>query len=94
MFILSMLEETFFTSRNLSNVTLQVAFIGIIAVGMTMVILVAGIDLSVGSIAGLAAIMVTYLMQKGFVVWAAVPITILVAGKSARIMERVLCCVL
>ena len=53
---LSFLSEAFFTPRNLSNITLQVTIIGIIAVGMTLVILLGGIDLSVGSIVGLASI--------------------------------------
>lgn len=47
--ILSILEPGFRTERNLLNVVRQVSFIGILAVGMTFVILTAGIDLSVGS---------------------------------------------
>src|SRR6186997_827506 len=47
--IVSILEPGFRTERNLWNVIRQVSFIGILAVGMTFVILTAGIDLSVGS---------------------------------------------
>lgn len=47
--ILSFLEPGFRTERNLFNVLRQVSIIGILAVGMTFVILTAGIDLSVGS---------------------------------------------
>ena len=43
---LSFADDAFFTARNLSNLSRQVTIIGIIAVGMTMVILIAGIDLS------------------------------------------------
>ena len=43
------LEPGFRTERNIFNVLRQISFIGIIAVGMTFVILTAGIDLSVGS---------------------------------------------
>ncbi len=47
--ILSYLEPGFRSERNLFNVLRQVSVIGILAVGMTFVILTAGIDLSVGS---------------------------------------------
>lgn len=57
--------EVFPMPRNLTNITLQVTIIGIIAIGMTMVILIEGIDLSVGSIIGLSAIIVTLLMKDG-----------------------------
>lgn len=55
--ILSFLTEgTFLTPRNLSNLTRQVAINGILAIGMTFVILVGGIDLSVGSVVALAGV--------------------------------------
>jgi len=47
--VLSFLEPGFRTERNIMNVLRQVSIIGILAVGMTFVILTAGIDLSVGS---------------------------------------------
>lgn len=47
--VLSWLEPGFRTERNLFNVLRQVSIMGIMAVGMTFVILTAGIDLSVGS---------------------------------------------
>lgn len=47
--VLSILEPGFRTERNMWNVIRQVSFIGILAVGMTFVIMTAGIDLSVGS---------------------------------------------
>jgi D-xylose transport system permease protein len=45
---------TFLTPRNLSNLMLQTSVTGILAVGMLMVILAGQIDLSVGSVLGLA----------------------------------------
>ena len=50
--VLSVADDTFLTPRNLSNLARQVTIIGIVAVGMTMVILIGGIDLSVGSVVG------------------------------------------
>lgn len=77
---LSFADDAFFTARNLSNLSRQVTIIGIIAVGMTMVILIAGIDLSVGSICGLAAVVCTLMMQWGLPPILAVPATLVVVG--------------
>jgi D-xylose transport system permease protein len=77
---LAVADPTFSTARNLSNVARQVTIVGIIGVGMTMVILIAGIDLSVGSVVGVAAVVVTLLMQAGLAVWIAVPVTLAVVG--------------
>ena len=45
--------DNFLTAQNLQNIVLQGAFLGLIVVGMTFVIISGGIDLSVGSIVGL-----------------------------------------
>jgi len=49
--------STFLKTENLLNIPNQIAFIAIIAIGMTMVIIVGGIDLSVGSIVALSAVL-------------------------------------
>lgn len=49
--------------QNLSNIVVQVAPIGIVAVGMMFAIITKGIDLSVGSIVGLAAVVAASLAQ-------------------------------
>ncbi|WP_027361362.1 ribose ABC transporter permease [Halodesulfovibrio aestuarii] len=51
--VVSLLNPHFFTTGNILNILRQTAVNAIIAVGMTMVILTAGIDLSVGSILAL-----------------------------------------
>ena len=48
--------ERFFTLRNISTILQQVTVIGIIAIAQTLIILTAGIDLSVGAIMALSAI--------------------------------------
>jgi ribose transport system permease protein len=53
---LSFASPYFLTSNNLFNVCVQIAVVAILAVGQTMVILTAGIDLSVGSVAGLSGV--------------------------------------
>lgn len=80
MIIFSFWDESFFTPRNLTNLARQTTIVGIIAVGMTLVIIINGIDLSVGSIVGLAAIVVTLLMQSGVNIWAAILITLFLTG--------------
>ncbi|KOF15173.1 sugar ABC transporter permease [Ensifer adhaerens] len=53
-FILSLSNEYFLTPGNISNVLLQTSINGVLAIGMTFVILTRGIDLSVGSVVALA----------------------------------------
>jgi ribose transport system permease protein len=61
---LSIASPYFLTANNLFNVCVQIAVVAIIAVGQTMVILTAGIDLSVGSVAGLSGVMGTMAMSN------------------------------
>ena len=60
-----LLSEYFLTVRNLLNVSRQVASNGIISVGMTLVILTGGIDLSVGSVIGLSAVLLARYQNLG-----------------------------
>jgi len=69
---LSLATDTFATQRNLFNVTRNFAFVGIVALGMTAVIITGGIDLSVGSIVCLAGIMLGVVMNAGYSIWAGV----------------------
>jgi ribose transport system permease protein len=55
----------FASSENFYNITRNFAFIGIMALGMTAVIITGGIDLSVGSIMGVVAIVAGLLLQDG-----------------------------
>jgi D-xylose transport system permease protein len=61
-FFLSIATGTDFLSpRNLSNLMRQTSINGILALGMTLVILTGGIDLSIGSVVALAGVVVGYL---------------------------------
>lgn len=55
---------TFLKKDNLINVANQIAVIAIIAIGMTMVIITAGIDLSVGSLVALSAVVVAWCITE------------------------------
>ncbi len=69
---LSLATDTFATQRNLFNVTRNFAFVGIVALGMTAVIITGGIDLSVGSVVCLAGIMLGVVMNAGYSIWVGV----------------------
>lgn len=64
--VLTLTSEQFLTARNLSNLLLQVASIGIAAMGMTMIITTAGIDVSVGSTLGVTAVIMGKLAVAGY----------------------------
>ncbi len=56
--------EFFFSARNLFNIGQNMAVVGLIAVGMTMVIVSAGLDISVGSIAGCASVVCALVVSQ------------------------------
>ncbi|HEY4267004.1 MAG TPA: ABC transporter permease, partial [Galbitalea sp.] len=53
--VFQLLSDNFLSSRNLSNLVLQIAVLGTLSVGMVMVLIIGEIDLSVGAIAGVSA---------------------------------------
>lgn len=59
----SMLSDRFLTLPNLLNILRQVAIVGILAIGMTFVILAKGIDLSVGSLLGISVVLYAGLLE-------------------------------
>jgi ribose/xylose/arabinose/galactoside ABC-type transport system permease subunit len=63
--IAAILSPAFLTPMNLMNLTRQVAISGIVGVGMTFVILTGGIDLSVGAIIGVVAVIVAKCLAGG-----------------------------
>lgn len=63
--ILGLLNDTFFTMSNIFNLLRQVSVNALIAFGMTLVILTAGIDLSVGSLLALGSALTAGLLASG-----------------------------
>ena len=77
--MLSLVKDSFFTSINLFNVARQITVNIILASGLTMAILIGGIDLSVGSIIAVSACLVGGLMTNNHLpVGVAILISILV----------------
>ncbi len=74
--LFSLLTPNFLTSNNLINVARQASINTVLAAGMTFVILTGGIDLAVGSILGVTAV-VALLFSISSLAWAAVPAALL-----------------
>lgn len=76
--ILTFATPNFLTSRNIPNLLRQGSMIAILALGQTFVIITAGIDLSVGAVAGFSTVVIAMLIQAGVPVWLAIIMTLLV----------------
>jgi D-xylose transport system permease protein len=57
-------EERFLSSVNLTNLVLQATAVGLVALGITLVLLLGEIDLSVGAVSGLCAALMAVLIEK------------------------------
>ncbi len=77
--VLWLMNDKFLSFVNVTNLLRQTAIIGVLAVGMTFVILSAGIDLSVGSVLAFSSIIASKLMVAGIPVWVSTIIA-LVSG--------------
>jgi ribose transport system permease protein len=69
-FVFALTSRAFFTTTNALTVALQVCTIAYLGVGMTVVIITGGIDLSVGSVLALAGVIGAMLVKAGAPVWA------------------------
>jgi ribose transport system permease protein len=56
----------FFTAANLTNIALQVAVLTIVALGMTLIILTEGLDLSLGPVLGLCGVVASLVIVSGY----------------------------
>lgn len=76
--LLAFVAPAFMSQYNMSVVARQASFVGLIALGQTLVLLIGGIDLSVGAAAGLSAIFGALLLtQTDIHPYAVLPITAL-----------------
>ncbi|MDR0877316.1 MAG: ABC transporter permease [Treponema sp.] len=77
LFILaSIVYDRFLTFANLTNLIRQASMMGLIAIGMTFVILTGGIDLSVGSTLALTGLLAAYFSKGSFIVAFFLPLLI------------------
>lgn len=83
-------DGLFMSARNLVNLVNQAGFIIVIAVGMTLVIVIRHIDLSVGFLAGFLGAMAAIMMVRyGLPVWVVIPATMLI-GIAAGLLTSFL----
>ena len=75
--MLSFATRTFMTPLNFTNLLRQGSMIAILALGETFVIITAGIDLSVGAIAGFGTVVVAMLLEADLPIWLCVLLTLL-----------------
>jgi D-xylose transport system permease protein len=81
--IFGIAHDRFLTAGNLTNLTLQVAAVATISIGVVLVLLLGEIDLSVGAVSGLAgAVMGTLSVKHG---WSAGPAILAALGSGALI---------
>jgi ribose transport system permease protein len=74
--VLTLASDVFATQQNLFNVTRNFAFVAIIAIGMTAVIVSGGIDLSVGAVLVLSGMVIGMTMNDGMSIWLAIPLAL------------------
>jgi D-xylose transport system permease protein len=75
------LEDTFFTERNFTNLLLQMAGVATIAIGVVFVLLIGEIDLSVAFVSAVGAVVMTLLLRPdnpGFPWWLAIGVALLI----------------
>jgi D-xylose transport system permease protein len=76
----------FLSPRNLTNLLVQISATGIITTGLVLVLLIGEIDLSVGSVAGLASAVLALLLVHGVPWWLSV-IAMIAAGACAGLIQ-------
>jgi ribose transport system permease protein len=74
--VLALASDVFATQQNLFNVARNFAFVAIIGIGMTAVIVTGGIDLSVGAVLVLSGMVIGMTMNAGMSIWLAVPLAL------------------
>lgn len=76
----SLSTKVFFSNTNLINILTQVSMTGLMAIGMTYVIITGGIDLSSGSVFGLTGVICGILSRDGYGAVLPVVIALLIGG--------------
>ncbi|WP_375573084.1 ABC transporter permease [Ahrensia marina] len=85
---LAMVSDAFLTGRNLRSVLLGFSFVGIAAIGQLLVIITGRIDLSGGSVMGLAGMVCALTMAAGMSMWVAMAAGVL-AGAAIGLFNGV-----
>lgn len=68
----------FLSPRNISDLINQTGYVAVLAIGMTIILIIKHIDLSVGYVAGFLGAVAAILMKNGMPGWAVIPIVLLI----------------
>lgn len=74
--VLSVISPTFMTAKNVINIFRQISINGILAIGMTFVIILGGIDLSIGSLCAIAGVVSAIILEQA----PGIPVIAILAG--------------
>jgi putative multiple sugar transport system permease protein len=78
-FIFAVLTKGLFLSpRNLSDLMNQTGYVAVLAIGMTCILIIKHIDLSVGFVAGFTGALAARLLMAGWATWMVIPVILLV----------------
>ena len=84
-------QTNFLTNANIENLLTSVSILWVVSIGMTFVVLTAGIDLSVGSLLALSGIILSKLFNNvGLPIWLAIAVTILAGAAIGGSVNGVL----
>ncbi|HOK32661.1 MAG TPA: sugar ABC transporter permease, partial [Limnochordia bacterium] len=82
-------DRLFISPRNLVNLVNQTGYVAVLAIGMTLILIIRHIDLSVGFVAGFLGAVAAILLMKGWNVWLVVPI-VLLCGVAVGVYQGLL----
>lgn len=69
--VLSSISGSFFTPRNIENLSLRISELGMLAISQTIVIIAGGLDLSIGAVMALSPVIASKLYEAGVPFWLA-----------------------
>ena len=87
--VLSIASNRFLSYNNIMNLLRQTSIIGVIAIGMTFVIVSSGIDLSVGSVLAFSSVLCAMMMKAGVPIWISI-IAAILAGTTLGLLMGIL----
>ena len=76
--IMSQISPVFFTPINFTNVLYVASLVAVVAIGEMFVLLVGGIDLSVGAVVALSSVLVVGMSKSGWPTWSAIVASLVV----------------
>lgn len=77
--VISLFSPYFLTSTNIVSMFMALTVEGIVVIGMVMLLIIGGLDLSVGAVMAFSGVIVGILINNGFPVWLAIIVALVLA---------------